>query len=66
MLLKHSLFIAAPLSFFYTVATHEKKDLLQTTKFRNWPWKLFGINYIGALAIVNLFIHTHSLLTIDY
>ena len=66
MLVKHSLFISMPLSFFYTVATHENKEFMATVKFRNWPWKKVGINFLGTVAIVNMLMHTHSLLTVDY
>ena len=66
MLVKHSFYVTVPISFVYTLATHHDKEFMSRTKFRNWPWRRFTMNYFGILAVVNMLLHLHSLVSIDY
>ncbi|CAI2381329.1 unnamed protein product [Moneuplotes crassus] len=65
MMLMHSFFMALPCSLFYTIATDKEIDFI-SKNIHLWPFRRILKNYFGALAIINLFIHSHSLLTVNY
>ena len=63
---KSSVWSMFPFIAFFTVYRQPNKGFMKETKFRQWPWRVFGQNFLVGMIMFNVVMNTYNLMTVDY